>query len=92
MDLDRWGELFEAISGSCHDPRTHVPLNVFVHERQARITRGGARPGGGEPLIASPFVRDIQMPFTPVETGLCLHADGMAMLPGSRGAVVGCGR
>jgi CubicO group peptidase (beta-lactamase class C family) len=51
VGLDWWGELFEEISGFYQDARTDVPLYVFVQERQALITRGGAIPDGGEPLI-----------------------------------------
>jgi len=51
VDLDRWADTFESISGYYVDPLTDVPVNIFVHEGQAHITRGAASPGRGTPLF-----------------------------------------
>ncbi len=51
VDLDRWAESFEAIAGFYQDPLTDIPLSIFVHERQGRITRGQQRPQGSVQLI-----------------------------------------
>jgi hypothetical protein len=51
VDLERWTPTFEAITGFYRDPLTDVPLNVFMHEGLARVTRGQARPEGAPFLI-----------------------------------------
>ena len=51
VDIEMWEQSFEAIAGFYRDPLTDVPVNIFIHERQAYITRGRARPQGAPPLL-----------------------------------------
>jgi hypothetical protein len=51
VDLDRWGSIFEAMTGFYRDPRTDVPVHVFIYEGQARVTSGFGRGTAGAPLI-----------------------------------------
>ena len=51
VDLDRWGPTFEAIAGFYRDPRTDIPVNVFLFEGQARVTNGFGRGRAGAPLV-----------------------------------------
>ncbi len=51
VDLDRWASTFEAMAGFYRDPRTDVPVHVFIFEGQARITSGLGRGRAGAPLI-----------------------------------------
>ncbi len=51
VDLDRWGSTLETLVGFYRDPRTDVPVNIFIHEGQARITSGFGRGRTGMPLV-----------------------------------------
>lgn len=51
IDLRRWGPTFERVAGFYQDPRTDIPVSIFLHEGKARLANGMARGEAGAPLI-----------------------------------------
>ena len=51
VDLDRWAAMFETLAGFYREPRRDIPINIFINERQARITPGFGRGRAGAPLV-----------------------------------------
>lgn len=51
IDLRRWGPTFERMAGFYKDPRTDIPVSIFLHEGEARLANGMARGDAGAPLI-----------------------------------------